>query len=292
MMRNVKSYAEMLGNQAQVCWLWRKTSAQDGETLQHFLDGKQYAVDRVEAYQQVYGHGAVCPGGVEETRRLVSSVGLTSSSSFIDLGCGVGGAVLDLADKFGARGVGVDVSANMLATAVANADSRRLGDRELAPEVASRVAFEMGDITTLPMQTGAYDLVLTRETLLHVADKGSVLAKCRAALKPGGRLVLTDYTKGEGSGGSLQDYVESRRYHLATRAEYEQLVASAGFRDIVVTDETARLVDHLEAELTRINDESVDLAPEARRRMRESWRDKLERARAGTQTWTVVTARA
>jgi protein-L-isoaspartate O-methyltransferase len=56
-----------------------------------------------------------------------------------DLGCGDGRIVIAAAKKFGARGVGIDIDANLINQAEARAK---------AEGVANRVRFEVGDVMT------------------------------------------------------------------------------------------------------------------------------------------------
>src|SRR5439155_686019 len=49
----------------------------------------------------------------------------------------------------------------------------------------TRVAVVRGDATRLPFGFGAFDVCLSQEALLHIADKPAVLRECHRVLAPG-----------------------------------------------------------------------------------------------------------
>jgi ubiquinone/menaquinone biosynthesis C-methylase UbiE len=101
----------------------------------------------------------------------------------LDVGCGTG---LQLVGYQQARCQvsGIDASPAMLAVA-----RRRLGDN---------AALQLGDATRLPYRDQAFDLVLA-STVLHEmspAARAATLDQMRRVLRPGGRVLLTDFEAG------------------------------------------------------------------------------------------------
>ncbi|MER0244665.1 class I SAM-dependent methyltransferase [Streptomyces sp. HSW2009] len=108
----------------------------------------------------------------------------------LDAGCGRGHTTARLADA-GCRVVGVDVSDRQIAWA-----RDRFGRRP-------RVAFEVADVTALPAPAGhtdladqSFDRVHCLEAAFHFGPEGraAFLAESHRLLRPGGRLVLVDFT--------------------------------------------------------------------------------------------------
>jgi SAM-dependent methyltransferase len=93
----------------------------------------------------------------------------------LDVACGAGFG-LDMLDSAGARAVGVDYDADSL-----------LNVRRTQP--AARLAG--GDATCLPLKNASIDVVVSFETIEHVADARALVEEVRRVLKPGGRLVLS-----------------------------------------------------------------------------------------------------
>ena len=115
------------------------------------------------------------------------------------------------------------------------------------------------------------------------------------ALKPGGRLLLTDYCRGPASPTpGFAAYVADRGYDLRTPDEVAGLLADAGFESVSVDDRTAQFVAMLEGELAAARAAgdglAADLGAETAAATLEAWEAKLARASAGEQRWAVFTA--
>jgi ubiquinone/menaquinone biosynthesis C-methylase UbiE len=122
---------------------------------------------------------------------------VASGEAVLEIGCGTGHALVDLARAVGPDGhvVGVDLSPGMLAVA------RR---RVAGAEVGDRVALDLGDARALPYADGAFAAVFLSFTLelFEPPDLGRVLAEIRRVLRPGGRLGVVSLD-GAGSPGTM-----------------------------------------------------------------------------------------
>ena len=96
-----------------------------------------------------------------------------------DLGCGTGQVSAALA-PFVRRVIAVDSSAEMLAAA----------RRRLKP--AGHVEVKRGALEALPIADGTLDAAVAMLVLHHLPEPGQALAEMARALKPGGRLLVTD----------------------------------------------------------------------------------------------------
>ena len=116
---------------------------------------------------------------LERLRRLEVGVG----DAVLDVGCGAGDLVIDLASEIapGVRAVGVDASETMIATA---------RDRTAARGVA--VEFVVGDAHALRFVSGTFDAVHCTRVLQHLDDPGLAMREMARVLKPGGRLVVSE----------------------------------------------------------------------------------------------------
>jgi len=104
---------------------------------------------------------------------LLRATGLTEPR-ILDLGCGRGW-LAGILSAFGPV-TGVDLSPEGIARA-----------RDLWPQVD----FRAGDVFTMPLETDAYDVVVSQEVLEHVDDQSGYLAVAARCLRPGGVLILT-----------------------------------------------------------------------------------------------------
>jgi ArsR family transcriptional regulator len=117
---------------------------------------------------------------VEEA--LVGLVGAKPFNAMLDLGTGTGRLLEVLAPLY-RRGVGIDMSREMLAVARANLDKAGV----------SHAQVRQGDIYALPVDRDAYDLVTVHQVLHYLDNPGAALAEAAKALRPSGRLIVVDF---------------------------------------------------------------------------------------------------
>ena len=116
---------------------------------------------------------AINPGRVGYLRRVVERRGIEPAHSrALDVGCG-GGIMAEEVARMGFHVVGVDPSAQSIATARAHAASAGL-DIEYVEGAGER----------LPFPDASFDLVYCCDVLEHVDDLGRVLAEAARVLKP------------------------------------------------------------------------------------------------------------
>lgn len=110
---------------------------------------------------------------------------VTKDDLVYDLGCGDGRIVIRAAERFGARGIGVDLNPQRVTEARANA-------RKAGPKVESLVRFEVGDV---------FEFDFSPATVVTMYLLPSVNLKLRPRifkeLKPGTRIVSHDFDMGD-----------------------------------------------------------------------------------------------
>jgi 2-polyprenyl-3-methyl-5-hydroxy-6-metoxy-1,4-benzoquinol methylase len=107
---------------------------------------------------------------------------LAAGIDVLDVACGSGRAIVELAETFPAsRSTGIDMSAEAVAAATADADRRGV----------TNARFVQGDVAELN-EARAYDLVTAFDAIHDQARPAQVLARIRAALRPGGALLMQD----------------------------------------------------------------------------------------------------
>ncbi len=114
------------------------------------------------------------------TEAALDDTGVRAGERVIDVGCGCGATVLDLAERVGAGGrvLGVDVSKPMLDRAAERVAARGL----------TTVTLTLADAAAHPFAPAAADLVFSRFGVMFFDDPPAAFANLRRALAPGGRL--------------------------------------------------------------------------------------------------------
>lgn len=102
--------------------------------------------------------------------------------SLLDLGTGTG-RILELFSGEMERGLGIDLSADMLSVARANLE--RAGVRN--------ATVRQGDIYNLALPRDAFDVVIVHQVLHFLEDAPRALKEAARVLRPGGRLLVVDF---------------------------------------------------------------------------------------------------
>jgi len=115
-------------------------------------------------------------------RALRLCAGLPHAPMIADLGCGVGGQTLHLADLTTGSIVAVDSHAPSIARLRATLAARGL---------SQRVQAQVGDMAHLELPPESYDLVWSEGALYNIGIRNA-LCVCRGLLRSGGFLAFTD----------------------------------------------------------------------------------------------------
>jgi S-adenosylmethionine-diacylgycerolhomoserine-N-methlytransferase len=125
--------------------------------------------------------------------QLIENLRLEAGASVLEIGCGTGRNLVQAAKRFpGAKLFGIDVSTEMLTSAINSISRRGLGNR-------IRVAH--GDAAAFDPQrlfgVAAYDHVMISYSLSMISGWNQVIDAAISRLKPGGRLHIVDFGRQE-----------------------------------------------------------------------------------------------
>jgi phosphoethanolamine N-methyltransferase len=249
-------------------------------TATNILDTGQYTLDEIRKYEAIYGRNFVSPGGATTTRDILSLIRFRPDMRVLDVGCGLGGAAFLMAQTFGVRVHGIDLSQNMLQIAHARCQEANL---------THAVTFEHADILHYD-GSEVYDLAHSRDVFLHIHDKAGLLETIKRCLRPGGLLLFTDYLCRAGARSrAFESYIRNRGYDLRSLDAYRLLLEQAGFEVLMAHDRTADFIDILERERGQLG--ASRLSAHEQEALTQSWQDKIRRARDGEQRWGVFVGR-
>ena len=146
----------------------------------------------------------------------------------LDVGCGTGAVLALLHEKYpDRRYVGLDLTPEMIEVARA--------------KVAPGMEFVVGDAENLPFDEASFDAVLCSNSFHHYPNPAAFLAGALRVLRPGGRLILRDYTSSDPVVW-LMNHVELPLARLVghgdvrilRQREFVELAQAAGFEVLVM----------------------------------------------------------
>jgi ubiquinone/menaquinone biosynthesis C-methylase UbiE len=127
------------------------------------------------------------PGGLNLTKRLGEILQLTPETCVLDVACGKGTSAVFLAEHFGCHVTGIDYSDQNVAQANALAAAKGM---------ASRVRCERADAERLGFMAESFDAVICECAFCTFPDKSAGASEFARVLRLGGRVGLSDITRG------------------------------------------------------------------------------------------------
>ena len=202
--------------------------------------------DLDELYRSLWGtsvhHGYWITGkeSVDEavanlTRLVARQASLKPGDRVCDLGCGYGAAALVWRRDYGARVTGITISEKQYRYAKANAAG------------TADVDFVLGDALASGLTSESFDVVTAIESAEHMPDKQKFFHEAHRLLRSGGRCVAAAWLCREQPGKWESRRIlepiceEGRLPSLPSMAEYRELIARAGFREVDYLDLTSRV---------------------------------------------------
>lgn len=192
--------------------------------------------------ETLFAHDQDHYGGLAANDALAARSGMAQGVQVADFCAGLGGPARYFAHRCGAIVTCLELNAG-----------RAQGARALTDHVGlqQQVRVICGDVMHAPLAGRSMDVVVSQEAFLHLPDKSRALAEAYRVLKPGGRLVFTDWVAHRPLAADEADVLW--RGIAAQRVEsiagYRQSLGQAGFAVLAVDDLTAEWGEILAARL-------------------------------------------
>jgi phosphoethanolamine N-methyltransferase len=191
----------------------------------------EYHDNMVKLLELIWGDGYMAPGGSGNVAKLLDGTS-PQGKRILDIGCGIGGPAMDMVRLHGARVVGIDLEAPLIARAQADAKAAGLHEH---------CTFRQVEPGPLPFAEAAFDTVVSSGAVTQTEDKAALFAEVRRVLKPSGHFRCYEWM------GAGQEYSDDMRYWIKlegltyafeTLSRYGELLREAGFEAIETIDAT------------------------------------------------------
>ena len=191
-----------------------------------------YDKNVISFLEEIWGDGFLSPGGRAEVERVITGVNI-AGKNILDIGSGSGAcAVLLVSEHDAARVTGIDVE-----DTVCEAASSRVKMAELD----HRIDILRIDPGPFPLDASTFDVVFSKDSIIHISDKAELARQAFRVLKPGGQFAASDWLISHDGLPSSQmaDYIraEGLGFAMASPAAYHRAMQTAGFEEIELVNQ-------------------------------------------------------
>ena len=185
----------------------------------------------IQGLEWLWGEGFLSPGGPQVLEDILKDTDIVGKS-VLDFGCGIGGIDRLLVTQYGADNVtGVDVVESLVKRAQKDAVRLALTDR---------LDFQLVNTTELPFANDSFDVVFTKDTLVHIVDKFDICCEFNRVLRNNGVLVGSDWLGSDGTSESelVTKWLDFSKldFSFCSALELEYYLSDAGFNSIQLRD--------------------------------------------------------
>jgi ubiquinone/menaquinone biosynthesis C-methylase UbiE len=171
-------------------------------------------------------------GGMAATERLAEIIKPEPGDELLDVGCGVGIGAVYLAQQFGCRVAGVDITPRMI---------KRAQERAERHGVLDRVEFRVADMHALPFEAASFTGAIAESVLTFSADKVQVVNELARVVQPGGMVAFTEAIWVQPPPADKADFMARAAgmpHGILDHEEWQAIVETSGLQQIIAESHT------------------------------------------------------
>ena len=206
-----------------------------------------YPEDAAGRLELIWGEGFLSPGGPAEVSRILGGKDITGCD-VLDIGSGTGGVDITLVrDHAAGTVIGIDVEKRLVDLAT---------DRSQRLHLNGRIKYQVVEPGPLPFKDETFDIVFSKDAIIHIRKKKDIYAEALRVLRPGGRLLVSDWLRGDGEAVTprVQEFIAAsgHDFTLLSLSEIGKIVKKLGFVEVDLVDRNTWYLKEATAELERL----------------------------------------
>jgi len=160
-------------------------------------------------------------------QKLVSLLHIKENVCFLDVGCGTGFAVGEVAKSANFKGqfYGIDMSPKMVEKAKSNFSGK------------NNFHFVEANAESIPLKDNFFDVIICTNSFHHYLHPDKAVKEMHRLLKKGGKVYILDITIPDGWLGHalnrMHKLLEPEQVKLYSTKEFRQLIETAGLRYVI-----------------------------------------------------------
>jgi len=196
------------------------------------------------ALEWIWGPGFLSPGGPEEVDALLEGTDI-SGLRVLDVGCGLGGVDICLVENHAASEVvGIDVLPHLV-----DRSNQLFTERNLQDQITAELV-EPGPV---PFANESFDVVFSKDSIIHIPDKAAFYTEVHRVLTPGGIFVCSDWLSGDDKDSSdvMIEWLDQAKLDFAMKnaEQTSESLRSAGFEVLAVRDRNEWYAENIKEEI-------------------------------------------
>ena len=152
------------------------------------------------------GSTFIHPKGFEATDLLISKLDIKPSDNILEIGCGTGGTLIEIINRFGIKVTAVEILDEMIKAAEEKLKSLKLTDR------AEIISIKPGE--KYPFENNSFDKIYA-ESVLGFQDKAGmefIFSEVKRLLKPNGFFIINDALWKQGVPDNIVNKIVAQAY--------------------------------------------------------------------------------